>query len=159
MGQVSSRSRDPSPGSRDTTKYRRLHICRCYDRFSNPKTVQKKPLGRIGWNFAWITFLGIQITSSKRFLIFGPRAELWGPLGVRPGGPWRVKKFFPIFQFIFYLVWWIDILIVWRSQNNEDFDLIWVNFSTCKYTCWFSSGADRPRSVHFDPCSKWIIQF
>ena len=60
-------------------KYRRPLICTCYYQFSNPERVQKKLLGQIGWNLAFTTFVGIQITSSRRFLIFRPRAEIWSP--------------------------------------------------------------------------------
>ena len=75
------------------------HICRCYYQFSNPKRVQKKLLDRIGWNLAWTTLTGIQITSSRGFLIFHPRADIWDPLGPSPGSPEGPKNFFRFFSF------------------------------------------------------------
>ena len=60
----------------------------------------------MGWNLAWMIIIRFQVTSSRRFSIFQPQAELWAPPAVPLGAQKWPKIFFQFFKF--FRFYWID---------------------------------------------------
>ena len=73
---------------------------------------------------------------------FPPLSRDMRPLRGTPREPRGPKIFFLDFFIFFCIVWWIDVLIIWKSQNKLFFDLVWVYHGACKCTC-ILSGTDR----------------
>ena len=80
-------------------KYRRLHIWKCAAQNSNPEIVPSKQLGGFQWNLAGMYHLSTQLELSRRFSVFDPWAEIWGPRRAPLGGENREKFFFDFFSF------------------------------------------------------------
>ena len=143
--------------SNDENVYKHPWIIVWGELFSNRYKPQKQRLNQFAWNLAWVHLTIILWDRLLRFLIFSPKAEIWGGWGGGLGGEKCEKIFFFFFPFFLSnyrgmcLNWYVSAKIVANSESKAVFQLWiggWSGFLVLLWFCRVELSMEQHLNIH-----------